>query len=106
MSQERRWRLRFVVRERLGDLSGVLDEELCDGAERAVLHSDDAAWHGAHWHFDRQNLDLPVPGGETQAGRRENCEKAPSRQEPGPYLERNGDHSRARKIEPANAKGF
>jgi hypothetical protein len=42
-------RLLFFLRQRLGDLAGMLDEKLRDRAERTVLQGDDSVWHWGHW---------------------------------------------------------
>ena len=106
MGQLRTRRLSFSLRQGLCDFAGTVDEKLCGGAERAVLQGDDPDWRAGMLQFNGQDLEFRAPGGKSQYGRRDNRKKAPSRQETDPYLGGNGEHSRARIIESAGAKGF
>jgi hypothetical protein len=51
-------RLLFSLRKRFSDLAGVLDEQLCDWAKRAILQGDDSDWDGGNRQFNRQDLNL------------------------------------------------
>jgi hypothetical protein len=98
--------LSFSLRQRPRDFAGALDEELRDGAERAVLQGDDSSWHAGHWQLNGQDLELWSPREKSQHGRWENREKPPGRQETHPHLKGNSEYTRGRIIDPAGAKGF
>ena len=57
--------------QEIRNLTGVLDEEPCDGAERTILQGEDSDRHWGHWQLNRQNLDLSAPGWKSQCGSRE-----------------------------------
>ena len=48
----------LMFRQQLRDLARLLNEELGDRAEDAVLNGNDHVWHASHWQVDGQDLDL------------------------------------------------
>jgi len=54
------WQLLLSLRQRLCDLTGTLDEKLCDGADRTALQGDDPNLQVGHRRFNGQDLDLQV----------------------------------------------
>src|SRR5262249_32947120 len=101
---EQTWRLLFSLGQWLRHFADLFDEKLCDRAEGMFLQGDDSVWHAGRWQFNWQDLDPWARGGKRQYGSRKDREKGPSCHDTKPHLRRDGEHSRARIVEPAGAK--
>src|SRR5262245_37419608 len=56
----------FSIRQGLGDFTRVVDEELRDRTEGAILEGDDAGGRPRNWQLDRQHLQAHAWRGEAQ----------------------------------------
>src|SRR5262249_45404982 len=71
--------LYFLLRQRLRDLAGGVDESLGDRAQRAGLQGDDPNLLAGERQLDGQDFECRSPGEKLQCGSRKDREKTAGR---------------------------
>src|SRR5262245_44700309 len=96
--------LPLCLRQWLCDLAGMLDEQVGDWTEPAVLQSDDADWDGRHWQGDWQGHDVRLLGGKPQRGSWKDSDETAGRYQAHTGIGRYSDNGRAREVDAIGTK--